>query len=162
MSDRMAVMKDGVILEEGTPGALYARPCNRLVADFLGAMNFTEGVVRRCDGQGVIVSTEQLGEVEASARDGLAPGDRVSVGIRPENMVLGGDASASASNATSGTLVETAFLGGRTLCYIRTREGTEPVVVAVQGADIAGVERGNIGITWARDAVLLFKNPPAP
>ncbi len=111
LSDRVAVMRDGRILQVAPPKELYERPANRFVADFVGTNNFLAGTCRGVEGETLIVETS-LGPVRARRRDGLAAGARCVLAIRPENIVLGrGD-----GNTFTGRVVLAAYLGN-TLRY---------------------------------------------
>jgi multiple sugar transport system ATP-binding protein len=86
MADRIVVMHDGVVEQEGPPLELYDRPANLFVASFLGspAMNFIDG---RLTAEGAFVSED--GSVVVSARKTKArPGAQVVCGFRPEAVVL--------------------------------------------------------------------------
>jgi len=83
MSDRVAVMLDGALLQVAPPSETYADPANRSVAEFIGSprMNILPGV--EVDG------AVQVGRTVLSLPDhGLRPGQPVAVGIRPESLVL--------------------------------------------------------------------------
>jgi multiple sugar transport system ATP-binding protein len=89
LGDRLAVMRDGVLQQVGSPDELYNRPCNVFVAGFIGspAMNFLPGEIR--DGS----LHFPLATIPVR-RDGLAASGRVVVGIRPEDFedaALAGD-----------------------------------------------------------------------
>ncbi len=88
LSDRVAVMRDGEILQVATPKVLYERPANRFVADFVGVNNFVPGV---CAGvaAGRAVVDSPLGPVRGLASGALRAGARCVVAVRPENLVLG-------------------------------------------------------------------------
>ncbi len=84
MADRIAVMNFGVVEQVGTPEEIYNRPSSRFVADFIGEINFVEGVVKeRSDGRAVIETP--IGDLLASDT-GLEEGRRVVVGFRPERV----------------------------------------------------------------------------
>lgn len=84
LSDRVAVMRNGVIEQIGAPRDIYERPRNEFVAGFLGASNFVDGVVVANEGSGVVVETP-AGRVRATSPDtGL--GTRVRIAIRPERV----------------------------------------------------------------------------
>jgi multiple sugar transport system ATP-binding protein len=89
LADRIAVMKDGVIQQIGTPDEIYDRPANRFVADFVGepAINLLPGVAE--DG-GVRVSDAVRLPVRVEA------GCEVLVGVRPEDLMLTTEAEADA------------------------------------------------------------------
>ncbi|WGF87911.1 ABC transporter ATP-binding protein [Marinivivus vitaminiproducens] len=85
MSDRIAIMRDGRLAQEGTPDDLYERPRSRFVADFLGKSNFFEGTVseRQADRFAYRIGGhvfEQAGEA--------APGETVLIALRPEKIDL--------------------------------------------------------------------------
>ncbi len=87
MSDRIAVMNDGEILQVGPPNEIYERPNSRFVADFIGESNFLSGVVERSREREAWVATA-VGLVPAWADMPVAPGSDVNVAIRPEKLAL--------------------------------------------------------------------------
>jgi multiple sugar transport system ATP-binding protein len=92
MGDRIAVMAGGRLQQVDTPERVYRRPANRFVAGFIGspAMNMATGRVVR-DGDGLAV---ELGEHRLPARADLVAGADVVVGVRPEDLAVGGDGAA--------------------------------------------------------------------
>src|SRR5881396_2914608 len=86
LSDRVAVMRDGVILQTAPPRELYERPRSRFVADFVGVNNFVPGVCRDVAADGATIDTA-LGVVRGVAADGVTPGGRCLLAVRPENLV---------------------------------------------------------------------------
>jgi len=115
MSDRIAVFNQGKTCQVGPPKALYERPANRFVADFIGLNNLIEGTVRAVDGsQGLRVETA-LGEMAAIHDGRLRAGDRCVVCIRPENIALGEPPSGE-RNRFEGKIALTSYLGN-TLRY---------------------------------------------
>jgi multiple sugar transport system ATP-binding protein len=121
MGDRIAVMRDGVLQQVGTPKMLYEAPANRFVAGFIGspAMNFLTGRVR-VDGDKVALALEGVdiplsGRAAALARSRGADSELV-VGMRPEHF----DAAASASEGTisvPATVDVVEFLGNEELIH---------------------------------------------
>src|SRR3990170_8822846 len=95
LSDRIAVMDAGAILQIGTPVELYEQPASLFVADFVGTSNLLPGdVVRVHDGR-VEVRTP-AGIVRGMAVGPLGPGMSVMLAVRPENVRLWGGAGAGA------------------------------------------------------------------
>jgi spermidine/putrescine ABC transporter ATP-binding subunit len=90
LSDRVAVMRDGIIEQIGAPREIYDRPRNEFVAGFLGASNFVDGVVVARDGDAAIVET-RAGRVSLRAKS--ATGERVRIAIRPERLRMDRDGS---------------------------------------------------------------------
>ncbi|MFN2223067.1 MAG: TOBE domain-containing protein, partial [Candidatus Promineifilaceae bacterium] len=87
MSDRIAVMSDGLVQQVGLPRDIYEHPANRFVADFIGETNFISGEV--CELAEMV--TVRVGEVELSGSTNghaIAKGEQVTLAIRPEKINL--------------------------------------------------------------------------
>jgi len=134
LSDRVAVMNEGRILQQAPPREIYERPISRKVADFIGQMNLLDGVVESVSDK-VVVSSVALGSVTVDAnRQTVRPGDRVTLAVRPENLSL------SNSPATGGlpvTLAASAFWGNTTY-YRIIPEGAEGNTLDVSQQDYRG------------------------
>jgi iron(III) transport system ATP-binding protein len=111
LSDRVAVMRDGRVLQVAPPRELYERPASRFVADFVGTNNFLPGACRGIEGDTLVVDTV-LGPVRARRRDGIVAGARCVLAIRPENITLG----RADDNTFTGRVVLASYLGN-TLRY---------------------------------------------
>lgn len=87
ISDRIAIMNKGNVLQVGTPAEVYECPADMFVADFIGENNFVEGEVIKI--QNDLVATlkhEKLGEIHFEMDKPVSIGDRVKVSIRPEKI----------------------------------------------------------------------------
>ncbi|MFD0693584.1 ABC transporter ATP-binding protein [Paenibacillus sp. GCM10027628] len=91
LSDRIAVMKGGKIVQIGSPNAIYEKPSNTFVAGFIGHSNFLRGTVREMNGDRMLLSIDQGGNmtIPAPASDtAIQPGQTIIVSIRPERIRL--------------------------------------------------------------------------
>jgi spermidine/putrescine transport system ATP-binding protein/putrescine transport system ATP-binding protein len=126
LSDRVAVMEQGKILQVASPRELYERPNNRAVADFIGEMNFFHATVREIGGETATVNAGLLGII-VLPRANLAPGikadDRILLAIRPEHVGF-------ASEGLAGEIVAATFLGERSHVHLRIAGRSEPVAVS--------------------------------
>ncbi|MGL4402962.1 MAG: ABC transporter ATP-binding protein [Fusobacteriaceae bacterium] len=87
ISDRIAVMNKGEVLQVGTPVEVYEAPADPFVADFIGENNFFEGVVTEImDGEYAKIKSPQLGEIIIEQDKKVKLGDKVMVSIRPEKI----------------------------------------------------------------------------
>ena len=137
LSDRVAVMDEGKILQMDSPRQIYERPSSRKVADFIGQMNLLEGVVQSV-GKRVTVRTSALGEVSVSENDqAVDVGDSVTLAVRPENLRLRTD---SEPGAVRVTLAASAFWG-HTTYYRVTAADSETDSLDVAQQDYAGTGR---------------------
>src|SRR5215468_7959309 len=104
LSDRIAVMHAGEIMQVGAPRAVYARPVNKIVADFMGLVNLISGRVVRAGSDGGIVAVGGGHPIEAPLPPGSEAGQAVQVAIRPENLAL--IQTQAADGAVPGRVVE--------------------------------------------------------
>ncbi len=86
MSDRMAVMSDGRVLQVGTPVEIYDRPHLRFVAEFIGDANFIEGQIVLLDDNGAKVRLDSGATIEAKVPIGFSQPNRATIVIRPEHL----------------------------------------------------------------------------
>lgn len=134
LADRICVMKDGHVLQVGTPNDIYYRPAHPFVAGFIGDTNLLPTVLTRSDGslnaatQGVTCENPKLREGQLAK--GLDEGNAVLM-IRPEMITLEGDAPKDCQ--MTGT-VEEFFVKGATIQYrIRVRDLDAEVIVETPG-----------------------------
>jgi len=93
MSDRVAVMRNGLILQVGDPSEIYDRPAKRFVADFIGDINILRAKLVSKQGDRAMVKLEAGFEGEAGLpADAQDLGDEFSVAIRPEQLSFVDDA----------------------------------------------------------------------
>src|SRR6266581_3035042 len=107
ISDRIAVLERGRVVQAGTADELFSRPRTRFVAEFIGRTNVVEGVA-------VAPDTVARGDVRLRVdAAGLEVGARVAVSIRPHEIALRAPAGAAAADANvlRGTVRRAAFLG---------------------------------------------------
>jgi spermidine/putrescine transport system ATP-binding protein len=88
MSDRIAVMSKGRILQIGSPRDIYDRPSERFVANFIGDTNFLEGEVQKFTGQEATVKLSSGVTILAGVAEGLKPYGKVTIVVRPEHADL--------------------------------------------------------------------------
>lgn len=124
MSDYIAVMNAGRVLQLDHPAAIYERPASRFVADFIGESNFIEGRVRSQAGGRVLVDTEGLGLLCADSAPALVNGEPVTVAVRPERITLLTAQLETALPNQFPARVETLIYGGAVTAYqVRVSDG---------------------------------------
>ena len=82
MSDRVVVMRDGNILQIGTPQDIYNEPCNAFVADFIGESNIIDGIMHKD------FLVEFANDYFDCVDKGFEPKERVQVVVRPEDFKI--------------------------------------------------------------------------
>jgi iron(III) transport system ATP-binding protein len=86
VSDRLAVMGIGRIVQVGTPSEIYSNPKNQFVASFIGLINLFHGKVEVAKKNEVVIKTDMGLEIVASTLDGVKTGMEVLVAVRPESV----------------------------------------------------------------------------
>jgi iron(III) transport system ATP-binding protein len=124
LSDRIAVMHAGEIMQVGAPRAVYARPVNRIVADFMGLVNLISGRVVRASGEAGVVAVGGEHPIDAPLPPGVVAGQPVQVAIRPENLRLIPPSASDGAGAVPGQVVEVTFLGNIIDCHVALADGT--------------------------------------
>jgi spermidine/putrescine transport system ATP-binding protein len=118
MSDRIAVMSKGEILQTGSPHEIYERPARRFVANFIGETNFLKGTASHAAGDRVKVQLAAGGEIVVEAAESVAAHGPVSVMLRPEH------ASLSKSGTLMGRVDNVIYLGTDTHVHLRLKDDT--------------------------------------
>lgn len=119
MSDRIAVMSKGKILQVGSPRDIYDRPAMRFVADFIGETNFLSGSVKNT-ANGVSKVKLDCGPEIAAASEVAAPYGKVTVVVRPEHSNL----CAPKFGQLKGFLENAVYFGTDTHYHVKLEDGT--------------------------------------
>lgn len=133
LSDRIAVMNEGKVLQVGTPSEIYDSPQSRFVADFIGTSNFFDGVIVSSDG----VLTEVLSENEKPFRfvcrhdETFQIDTAVTVVVRPERIMISADPDQNKPNCLRGVIQDESYLG-TTVQYTVQTEYPTPIIVNLQ------------------------------
>jgi len=111
MSDEVAILRDGALVQSGSPSELYDQPRTRFVADFLGKSNFLEAVVEESHVQGFAYRCGPHRFVQA-VPPGLPRAEQpIVLSLRPEKIILTADEAAGAVNSVAAEIVSWSYLG---------------------------------------------------
>jgi spermidine/putrescine transport system ATP-binding protein len=157
MSDRIAVMGNGRVVQCATPEEIYERPRSRYVAEFIGETNFLEGTLISINGVAEVQLEPSLRIKAASSERNLAEGARVTVAIRPEKIAL--SATSDDPNAVRGTVRDAVYIGTDMRYVVQLGERAQ-LVARVQnfGTDRAQrFRRGDaVYVTWTTENARLL------
>jgi spermidine/putrescine transport system ATP-binding protein len=121
MSDRIAVMSFGHVMQVGTPVEIYERPTSRFVADFIGESNFLEGRLKSIQGDRAVVNVPVWDkDIAGLVTCPLQVGDEVAISIRPEKIRLS-DEKEDKPNCLEGSVVTSTYIGSDTRLYLDVR-----------------------------------------
>jgi spermidine/putrescine transport system ATP-binding protein/putrescine transport system ATP-binding protein len=158
MSDRVAVMEKGRVLQCADPKTLYERPASRAVASFIGTMNFFEGRVAAVSAHAITVETVSLSRLEVTQNGSIAKfrlGDPVLVAIRPEKFLL---TDSNAPSGVTGRVVAASYLGDRSQLQIAIAKAATAVLITTPNANADAMYRvgHEVTLTWPEDAPILL------
>jgi ABC-type Fe3+/spermidine/putrescine transport system ATPase subunit len=146
MSDRIAVMNGGRVLQVGTPREIYELPATRFVADFIGTSNFLTGTL----GPGRTVDVPGVGALPAPDTE-LPDGAQVQLAVRPEKVRLARSESAFGPGgpALPATLRQSIYLGHGVRYHLELADGST-VVAEHRGSpdDLPAVGR-QVWVGWS-------------
>lgn len=190
MSDRIAVMKDGRIEQIGTPDEIYNHPKTSYVATFVGNANILHGVAESIQGENAIVKigndrvivkleTSQQDTGDTRAKQYLAAGEKVTLAVRSENILLqetavigdtgtdyrdavdisvaDGSLDAHNKNSVSGlqaTVTEKNFAGGQLRVTLKLSDGTQ-LIASRYGIDASVAEGQTVRCSFLPTDVVL-------
>ena len=157
MSDRIAVMSKGKILQVGSPRDIYDRPAVRFVANFIGETNFLEGkVVSTVKGQAKI-SLDAGATIVAGLEEVLTPSGKVTVVVRPEHASI---VAAGQKATLPGILVNIVYFGTDTHYHVKLSKGGE-FIVRHQNIHSGGTEfkaGQTVGVVFEDSAAQVLKD----
>jgi len=129
MSDRIIVMNDGLVEQDGTPEELYLSPKNQFVARFIGETNFIDGEVKGADNGEIVINWNGI-DLRGTGSDILPKkGQRVTASVRLEKIGFFKERP-DHGNVVSGKLISKVFKGSRTLVDVRISDADDAVLKA--------------------------------
>jgi len=157
LSDRIAIMSEGRVMQLDTPRGLYERPANRRVAEFVGTMNLIPGRLKGAAG-GATLDAGALGQFAGTAVGALSDGGQAYLALRPEKLSLGTDRAEGVAAALSGRVAEAAYLGDRIHYQVAVDGLDRPLAVSVNNVDAGGGFGlgAPVTVSWAEGAGLLL------
>jgi len=157
MSDRIAVMNNGRILQVGSPREIYDHPSERFVANFIGDTNLMEAEIISVSNGTARLRLPSGTETDADMPEGLDDAKKVTVVVRPEHARLAADAGEA---TLSGTLENIVYFGTDTHYHVRLDAGELFTIRAqnLRGRDETHESGSRIGIHLGDRAVQVLKD----
>jgi ABC-type Fe3+/spermidine/putrescine transport system ATPase subunit len=156
MSDRIVVMASGAIQQVGTSMALYKRPANRFVADFIGESNFISGN-SRFDGTAFHLESEDGLKFVGVGSEENSNLEQVTAMVRPECIVLSGEPGGLA-NVFDGEVRELVYLGDVVKYVIQIGDDTSVTAKWLLRASTGVLKLGDkVRIGWAAEDMVVVQ-----
>jgi len=153
VGDRIALIADGELVEQGSTRQVYEAPVARFTADFIGENNLFNGVVTSASKTKAVVDVG-AGLISVDCREmSVSKGDKVSVSIRSELLRMSqmkGAATKNDPNSLLGTFSETVYLGLTTSYRVQLESGAEVTVRAIsdETTDTAPKPGSKVRVAW--------------
>ena len=131
MSDRVAVMNKGKILQISPPRDLYDNPKNLFVGDFIGQINFLDTQIVKIEGNNAKVLINKLGEHEIiTSNNNLSQNESIVCAIRPETIIISKTNEKNSDICIKGSISNTSFYGNMTYIYVNIEGLSKPIMVS--------------------------------
>lgn len=154
MSDRIAVMNNGIIEQIGTPEEIYSKPSSQFVAQFIGETNVMEGVVTM-DEKGAPILQMEFGRARIDAAENLQSGELINLSIRPDMVKCSKEGEAGFE--IPGKIVEEIFSGATIKYLVRLVNNKE-----VSVSRLCGEESMKVGdvvyLSWRTSDATIMKS----
>lgn len=142
LAERVAVMKDGKILQQGRVNEVFSKPSHKFVADFVGVQNVFKGKIVETKKEITTVMLED-GLLIRSVDGTLKKDDEVLVAIRPENIIISNDTFVSSiRNQLAGTVQEIVKIGPRIWVWVQVNSTVFKGMITPSSMDLLEIEIG--------------------
>jgi iron(III) transport system ATP-binding protein len=153
LGDRIGVMRDGKLLQMGTPDEIYNRPADLFVANFTGASNEITGTLLDRRGTYGTVAVDGGQNIEVTLMQAMAAGEKLRIALRPENIAIG---KLDGGNTFAGRVLDRRYQGTQTVYDI------ELFGQRLEALELGTAARHDIGndtpVTLPRDALWAYRD----
>ena len=157
LGDRIGVMRDGKLLQMGTPDEIYNRPADLFVANFTGATNEITGTLIERNGAFGLADIGAGQRIEVSLLHGITAGEKIRIALRPENIALG---QQNGSNGFSARVLDRRYQGTQTIYDI------DLAGHRLEALELGTAARHQVGadtpVTLPRDALWAYRDQGTP
>ena len=160
VADRIAIIADGEMVEQGTPKEIYSNPKKKFTAEFIGEKNILNGVVIDFSKSKILVNIEK-DEIEVANNNyAISKNQKISLSIKSESIeITKGSANKSkgAKNSISGKVTEITFLG-QFIRYLVLLSNNQEIQVRSHN-EVRGVSLNDqVNLSWSLDDFLIHES----
>lgn len=156
MSDRVAIVDRGRLVQIGTPRELYNRPRNRFVAQFVGDANVLEGMIASSGPGSAVLTTSMDTHIAVPTDRAWSKGEHAALIVRPENVLIEPAGLGATQRFAWGRVRREVFLGDCVRVDVDTDGGSISVRAATHAAAVrAGDE---VDLSWRTGTALLVSD----
>jgi spermidine/putrescine transport system ATP-binding protein len=164
MSDRIAIMNDGLVEQIGSPREIYERPTTAFCADFVGSLNALDFRVDSVDAGAPVMQPGDGERLAVPATAETKPGAKLKVAVRPERIRIepANGRAPEGGSRIDGTIAELVYLGSLTQYHVDTEVGR---IISHRMSDDSASSLGagrRVTLTWPHEDAAVLAGPPAP
>jgi spermidine/putrescine ABC transporter ATP-binding subunit len=152
-ADRLVVMSKGAIRQVGTGEAVYETPSDLFVAQFIGQANLLHGTVVEVAGDEARIALSSGTTVRALHRSRAAPGERVALALRPEDLRVS-TAPDAAQNCIAGRVTRSNYLGA--VVHVVVRSGDQSIALSLPRGTARIAEGEDVHVCWPATSGILL------
>ena len=158
MSDRIAVMKDGIFLQTGTPADIYDRPRTSYVARFVGEANILKGTAAETEGDYLTVMCCNAPVKILRLGEDIRPGEPVTIAVRSEALCF---TSEENKGGIPAVICDKSFAGGMLRIEMKLEDGTS-VLASRHGINLSMEPGDRVFVSWPEDAAIPVDREETP
>jgi ABC-type Fe3+/spermidine/putrescine transport system ATPase subunit len=158
LSDQIAVMSKGQVIQIGSPWDIYYKPKNMFVADFVGTANLVPGIVTEKNGRAVTVDIDDAKLRVDEPNLEVQPGEQVTLCIRPETIQLSVSEAAGGQNSLQGIITNHIFEGALVRYWVEV--GKREIIVDVFDPSDKGIFTGKVTLSVHPNKVHVLSSLP--
>ena len=160
VADRIAIIADGEMVEQGSPKEIYSNPKKKFTAEFIGEKNILNGVVVDFNKSKILVNIEK-DEIEVANNNyTIAKNQKISLSIKSESIQISkvsSSKSKGAKNSITGKVTEITFLG-QFIRYLVLLSNNQEIQVRSNN-EVEGISLNDqINLTWSLDDFLIHES----
>ena len=130
MSDRIAVMDEGNILQVSPPKEIYHKPKSRFVSEFIGNINTFETKILKSNKDDLSIDIEGIGKVDINNKHDISNSDFIFTAIRPEEISISKDSNSSKNKNHECIIKNISFYGESTYFYVQLLKSKKVIMVS--------------------------------
>jgi putative spermidine/putrescine transport system ATP-binding protein len=158
MSDEIAIIRDGRIVQQGPPGTLFDRPETHFIADFLGESNFLHATLVAREKDGFVYAAADRRFHQTGYPAVMPVGASLLIALRPYKITLHESAPDEFLNRVEGRIGKWSYRGNEIHCVVETPIGDLTVMHPTWRASFVPVTGKAVWLAWAPDAAVVVRD----
>ena len=158
MSDRIAVMDEGNILQVSPPKEIYHNPKNKFVSQFIGNINILGAEIKSVSNENLLIEVDCFGSMQLKNYQQIIENDRINVAIRPEEITISKISDSNYDYNFKGNVKNISFYGESTYYYVLLNNSEKILMVSKNETKEPFSENDNCYVNFNSNNVKIIKD----